>query len=111
MTNSKIYLCNAFSLNMLPAGNNSITTEELIDAQVEAVLYLSNFVNALGHKEIAVIIGEKYLGKPLDAPRTSVSLMSGDSCIVAQYVGCRLPEGATSLPDGATIKWIIVRVG
>jgi hypothetical protein len=93
---------------MLPAGNNSITTEELIEG--EAVLCLSNFVNALGHKEIATIIGEKYLGNALDAPRTSVSLMRGDSCIVAQYVGARLPEGATSLPEGATIKWIIIRV-
>jgi hypothetical protein len=37
--------------------------------------------------------------------RISVTLNPRDSAIVAQYIGPRLPEGATQLPSGATIKF------
>ena len=37
--------------------------------------------------------------------RTSVTLAAGDVAYVAQFIGPRLPEGATALPEGATIVW------
>jgi hypothetical protein len=40
----------------------------------------------------------------------SVALASGDEAVVAQYVGPRLPEGATALPEGANFSWFLVRV-
>jgi hypothetical protein len=32
----------------------------------------------------------------------------GEGVLVAQYRGPRLPEGATELPEGATIEWYVV---
>jgi hypothetical protein len=42
--------------------------------------------------------------------RVNVSLKPGDAAIVGQYIGPRLPEGATTLPEGATIKWLLTEV-
>jgi hypothetical protein len=39
-----------------------------------------------------------------------VSLVPGDRVLVGQYSGTRLPEGATTLPEGATIRWLVVSV-
>jgi hypothetical protein len=42
--------------------------------------------------------------------RANVSLAAGDRVLVGQYSGPRLPEGTTTLPEGATIKWLVVTV-
>ena len=39
-----------------------------------------------------------------------VALKEGDVALVGQYSGPRLPEGATTLLEGATIKWMVVVV-
>jgi len=37
--------------------------------------------------------------------------LDADTCLlVAQYVGPRLPEGATALPPGANIEYYVVRM-
>lgn len=119
----KVILANAFSLNMLPDtfGNVSITRSDV--AQVRYVLSLdrltgSNFVSAIGHADTATLLAER-LGLtqadlrpdgPADGPwpRPTVKMADGDILAVGQYVGPRLPEGATSLPDGARIDWFLV---
>ena len=42
--------------------------------------------------------------------RVTLRLQPGDEALVGQYEGPRLPEGARSLPEGATIRWLLVRV-
>jgi hypothetical protein len=45
---------------------------------------------------------------PVPTNRATVSLKKGDTVVVGQYRGSRLPEGATTLPEGATIQWLWV---
>lgn len=51
-----------------------------------------------GHKDLAELLGYAY-------NRVSVELKNDDVLYVAQYVGERLPEGATELPENAKIEY------
>lgn len=108
-------LTNAFSINMLRA-DCSVSFTELGPVAAASYLVVSGIENAIGHPDTdAVVRGLIADNSSLDldqiphGQRTSVSVGKGDSMIVAQYHGPRLPEGATSLPDGATIKWWLVQ--
>ena len=93
-------LLNAFSLNMFnPSACFPIFREVSID-------YVKNtsLESAIGHADTATIL-TNILERDIPVNRVSVTLNSGDKAIVAQYIGPRLPEGATTLPSGATIKF------
>jgi len=101
-------LLNSFSLNMLAAFPAQPLFEEITLEEARAVL-AAGFESAVGHADTAAILGEQ-LGVPVPAVRSTVSLCKGEVAIVGQYRGPRLPEGATRLPDGATIQWLRVTV-
>jgi hypothetical protein len=107
-----VYLLNAFSLSMiatlLRGVNNALRLEihELDLPRVRKAL-AGGFVSAVGHADTAKVIGA-LLGTEVPCNRASVALAQGDLCIVAQYFGSRLPEGATALPEGAEIRWYMV---
>jgi hypothetical protein len=66
------------------------------------------FTSAVGHADTAMVFSNE-LGLPILPNRVSVKLYDPETrVLVGQYVGPRLPEGATRLPDGATIEWWIV---
>jgi hypothetical protein len=48
------------------------------------------------------------LGVTIACNRESITLTDGDILLVGQYVGPRLPEGATTLPENSRIDWKIV---
>lgn len=100
-------ICNAFSLNMVAAfpANISVVEVSLADAQQIAVKCES----AVGHADTAAVF-TNVLGVDVAAVRSTLSLEKGEEVLVGQYVGPRLPEGATELPAGATIKWLKVTV-
>lgn len=116
---SRLYLLNAFSLNMLsfdeeqefiPPMRVVVNPMSPLDAaRVVQEAYNNNLHTHIGHESTAALLS-KMLNIPLRADRATVTMMSGDIAIVAQYVGPRLPEGATSLPDGATIRFYLVEV-
>ena len=101
-----MYICNAFSLQMLPKGLACDLRVEPIT--VEAVRAL-DLQSAIGHADTAVVVGN-ILGKEFAAERVNVSLDNGDSIIVAQVQGGRLPEGATTLPEGTRLVFLKVTV-
>ena len=102
-----MYILNAFSLNMISAFPVDVHFEEvsLEEARVIAV----DCESAVGHLETAAVFADA-LGCPILANRVSVTLFKGDSVLIGQYKGPRLPEGTTSLPGGSTIKWILARI-
>lgn len=111
-----IYITNAFSIQMLDrsATDDLGRSLEFVPASAGAVLddiHVNGleWVGAIGHADTAAVVAAD-LGVPVDRlhARVSVTLRDGDSMWVAQYRGPRLPEGATSLPDGATIEWWLV---
>ena len=107
-----LYVTNAFSINMLPAGCSTVavfspirktTAAELIERAKAA----GDFMSAVGHKDTSAVFTTE-LGTEIKENRINVTLGPADVLIVGQYTGPRLPEGATTLPEGATITWWLV---
>lgn len=96
---NKIYLGNAFSLQMLdefPAfvKISSVDEKEVFYCEPESII---------GHADTA-----RVLGAPCN--RVSVKLHKGDILYVAQLMGGRLPEGCTTLPEGYSFKYLKVEI-
>jgi hypothetical protein len=102
-----LHLTNAFSLNMFSANAEHCTLDfvKLSIADVNKRLD-EGFCSGIGHADTAAVIGN-LLGRTIPCNRATIVLE--DALIVAQYVGPRLPEGATKLPEGATITFWLVR--
>ena len=107
-------ICNAFSLQMLaarPDHEYRVTVRPMTLAEV--VSYLDwqgqqgyGTRSAIGHADTAAIVGGM-IGVPLEAARRSIQV-GCEPIIVAQYIGPRLPEGTTALPEGARIEFFLV---
>lgn len=95
----KIYLANAFSLQMLKDQNNIVLFKEAEQPSQEE---LKKMVSAIGHQDLASILG-------VECKRINIALGEKDILYVAQLVGGRLPEGATTLPEGFALKWYRVQ--
>ena len=101
-----MYILNAFSLNMI-VGNADVVVREV--SQKVAAILADACVSAVGHADTAVVFSN-VLGVIVPCNRATVALKEGDVALVGQYSGPRLAEGVTSLPEGATIKWVVVAV-
>ena len=101
------YLSNAFSLQMVDIGS-PILTKELHSYEVRKILSSDNFISCVGHESTANVLSN-ILELTVPYCRQSIKLGYNDTLIVAQVIGGRLPEGATSLPDGVNIKFILVK--
>ena len=99
----KVYLGNAFSLQMV-ADNAIICKVEVSPEQVPV-----NAESIIGHKDTAAVVST-ILGREVPCNRASVMLSDEDELYVAQIVGGRLPEGATTIPDGMEIKFYRITV-
>ena len=124
----KLYILNAFSLNMLnresqrgapqfyaPNGNEAchlsvarwprpVDNPQEILEDVAAFPEHFEIVSAVGHETTAKLF-EQILGVPVPYNRMTVQPASGDRALIGQYIGPRLEEGATELPEGARIEW------
>lgn len=67
------------------------------------------FYSAVGHADTARIFSDT-LKTDVGENRCSITLSKDIELLVGQYSGPRLPEGATTLPEGATIKWFHVKL-
>ena len=101
-----MFILNAFSLNMI-VGNADVVVREV--SQKVAASLASGCTSAVGHADTAAVFSS-VLGVTVPCNRATVALKDGDLALVGQYSGPRLAEGATSLPEGATIKWLVVGV-
>ena len=99
-----VIISNAFSFNMISQSEGNLRFEEIPAEKVKTVLG-DEFVNACGHSCELI---NSLTGLTLVKNRINNSLVPGDTLVVCQYVGPRLAEGATSLPDGATMKFLKV---
>jgi len=99
-------IANAFSLQMLSSdGVVKIETLDLDTFKSES----DGADSCIGHPDTARVVSD-CLGRDVPCNRTNVSLNTGDELYVAQLSGGRLPEGAKTLPDGFTFKWIKVTI-
>jgi hypothetical protein len=97
-----IYLCNAFSLQM-------VDTKDLprvrFSSTQPAWIELKNATSAIGHDDLAEYLGVK-------KQRIQVKLTDGDELLIAQVTRGRLPEGTTEVPDlePGDISWVRVQL-
>lgn len=89
-----VYIANAFSLNMLQDPSCSIKFEKIAESDVPK----DSAISAIGHADLAAIAG-------VACNRATLQLRKGDVLFIAQYLGPRLAEGTTELPEGARIDW------
>ena len=101
-----MFILNAFSLNMI-VGDADVSIREV--SRTMAASLAAHCPSAVGHADTAAVFSN-VLGVTVPCNRATVALKDGDLALVGQYSGPRLPEGATSLPEGAAIKWLVVRV-
>lgn len=101
-----MYLLNAFSLSMLTLPASASFTE--ISAAEAAEMAISA-TSAVGHADTAALFAT-LLGQDVPVNRISVALSQGQTALVGQYLGPRLPEGATALPEGARVVWVRVEI-
>ena len=100
-----MYLLNAFSANMLAEFPVSVHFVDISPAVMAKLAQES--VSAVGHADTAALFSA-VLGIEVPCNRVSVTLKPGENALLGQYTGPRLPEGATTLPEGASIKWVVV---
>lgn len=111
---SSLFITNAFSPSMLEDTRN-LRFLLLSGGEEEARKVLHRLsvevdfspVSAVGHADTARLF-TSLLGTPVPANRISVTLKMWDILLVGQYNGPRLPEGCTTLPEGASIRWWLI---
>ncbi len=96
------YLGNAFSLNMVFSESFTLRARKVTPADIPV-----EAISAIGHADTARVVSG-ILGREIPANRVNVALKEGDILYVAQYKGPRLEEGATKLPEGATLEFMEV---
>ena len=94
----KKYLTNSFSIQMLQKGG-LVRFEEISPEDIPA-----DVVSAIGHVDTANVLSD-LLGFSVAMNRAFVTLDEETEIYVAQLVGGRLPEGATTLPEGFSFKF------
>lgn len=96
-------LANAFSLTMLPIeAMDFVRVKKINPNDVPA-----DVESAIGHQDTAKVVSS-ILGFEVKPNRVSLMLTENDVLYVAQYTGPRLPEGATTLPEGANLEFFEV---
>ena len=104
------FITSSFSLNMLAVMTANIRAIEISEAAAASLMAESGGIpSAVGHSDTAAVMSAA-LGAPVPMARVTVTLNAGDRILVGQYSGPRLLEGATTLPEGATLRWVIVTI-
>jgi len=107
----RVVIANAFSLNMLDLSEGLTdlevyaTSAELVREEIATAEECGGeVVSIVGHADTAAVFST-LLGRPVPVNRVNIKLTQGVILLVGQYIGPRLPEGATTLPEGARIEW------
>lgn len=104
----KVKILNGLPLGAMPSGIQlSIREVTLSDAQ--ALVAKNNYESYVGHVDTATILSQM-LGVSIQFNRASATFNAGDALLVCAYSGPRLPEGATTLPEGASFRFFVVQL-
>lgn len=75
----------------------------------EEIKEAGDFASIVGHVDTAAIFSS-LLGLDVTCNRATFTLEEDVVLFVGQYKGPRLPEGATTLPEGAKVEWAMVTI-
>jgi hypothetical protein len=99
------YLANSFSIQMI----SEVDLANVTFVKVGPEMVPADAISCIGHADTAAVCST-ILGRKIEANRVSITLNPGDVLYVAQLTGGRLPEGATTLPEGFKIEFYKVIV-
>ena len=102
-------LFNAFSLQMVAALDEAKVSFKKISVEQAKSLLAEEVDSYIGHADTANVVSS-ILDTDVPAQRRFGSLAVGETALVAQVIGGRLPEGCTTLPDGMSIQFFQVTV-
>ena len=102
-------LFNAFSIQMISALEEASVSFKKINIEQAKNLLADGVDSFIGHADTAAVIGG-LLGMDVPVQRRFGTLVPGETAVVAQVLGGRLPEGCTVLPDGMSIQFFQVTV-
>ena len=102
-----LYITNAFSIQMLPHLATTLSFKPVTLEQAMKIMKTNVFISAVGHVDTANVVSN-LLNMEIPMNRISVNLGNNDVLLVAQLSGGRLPEGATTIPDGMSIQFWVV---
>ena len=101
---------NAFSIQMIASLNEaSVSFKKITTEQAKNLLRNSNPESYVGHTDTAAVISN-LLGMEIPPFRRFGTMVPGETAVVAQVLGGRLPEGCTTLPEGFSIQFFQVTV-
>ena len=105
-----VVIANAFSLNMLSL-EVGVTDLQVCPASPDVIRQEIEeegcYASIVGHADTAAVFSS-LLGLDVPCNRATFTLEEGTTLFVGQYKGPRLPEGATTLPEGAKVEWAMV---
>ena len=109
----EMHLTNSFSINMI---NPGILGEKLYISIVMVETQTAKWFAAqtwcrsvVGHEDTARAASLQ-LEVPVAFNRETIRMNKNESVLVCQYHGPRLEEGATSLPEGASLGYYLVKL-
>lgn len=100
---------NAFSLQMLTTLPARVNIGTIPKHCVAEAAKQGTLESVIGHADTVTIVN-KDLGSNLTVNRVNTKLAKGELMVIAQFMGGRLPEGATSLPEGVSLVYLLVSV-
>lgn len=112
----RLTICNVFTIAMAPNGGVFYFYPVSPGEALRAITKVSwdDVTQAVGHEQTAALASASLEGAGGDPGlvrfnRVSVRFTESTEMLICQYVGPRLPEGATTLPEGAELVWYIGR--
>lgn len=99
-------LFNAFSLSFMGSITHVTFEVREVTSSESRDLLSEDLESFIGHQDTAEILSRE-LGLLVPVNRQKAEVRDGESFIVAQYIGPRLPEGTTVLPKDAHIKFYL----
>ena len=104
-----MYLLNAIPGALIPPEGIMLSVSPVAPKVVGEAFRHEECLSAVGHADTAAIIS-KMVEAEVPMARVNVpELKDGDEHLLALYRGPRLPEGATTLPEGATLSFFELR--
>jgi hypothetical protein len=108
----KLYVSNAFSLNMLSFPNAAVQIVSVALEVAKSILLAAaegSVESIVGHADTALLFSNA-LGTVIPFNRVSVNFDGPTALLIGQYIGPRLLEGTTELPAGSRIEWKLVSI-
>lgn len=107
-SNVKVFVTNAFSLNMLEGEFLELGFIKLEKNLAREIVKSPNIKSFVGHTDTAAVMSSE-LDVEIEFNRETLNLTFKDQVLlVGQYRGPRLEEGAKTLPEGAILEWWLV---